>query len=87
MLLQLILSQEVCASYSNIDSLKNLIKTSKYDTLVCHAYASWGTNIYGTKPDSAILLWQTAVELAKKNIKIEKNEIIKNRYIYSKAQC
>ncbi len=72
---------------SNIDSLKNIIKTSEYDTLVCHAYASWGTNIYGANPDSAILLWETAIEIAKKNIPIEKNQQVKNRFIYSIAQC
>lgn len=82
-------SKEIIAGIlgSNIDSLKNIIKTSEYDTLVCHAYASWGSNIYGTKPDSAILLWETAIELAKKNIPIEKNQLVKNRFIYSIAQC
>ena len=71
----------------NLDSLKNIVQTSDQDTLVCHAYATWGANIYGSNPDSAIILWQKAIVLAEKNIKKEHNQQMKNRYYYSVAQC
>jgi len=73
--------------YHKIDSLKNIIKTSQYDTSVCHAYATWGVTIYSNKPDSAITLWEIAIALAEKKLKTEKNQKIKDRYLYSIAQC
>ncbi len=73
--------------YHKIDSLKNIIETSHYDTLVCHSYATWGTIIYSNKPDSAIILWETAIALAEKNLQTEKNKKVKDRYLYSIAQC
>ena len=51
-----------------IDSLKSVIEEAKHDTLVCSAYLSWGMEFYLNSPDTALVLWQKAHEIAKDNL-------------------
>ena len=58
-----------------IDSLKAVIEAAKHlpnrqagDTSVCNAYLSWGEEVYLNDPDTALILWQNAHDIAKENL-------------------
>jgi len=59
-----------------IDSLKSLIETAEYacpgpcpgDTSICHAYITWGEQVYLSNPDTAMLLFHKVREIAEKNL-------------------
>jgi len=51
-----------------IDSLKSVIETTEHDTSVCDTYLRWGEEVYIANPDTALILWQKAYDIAKKNL-------------------
>ena len=51
-----------------IDSLRSVIATAEYDTAICNAYLSWGEEVYLSNPDTALILWQIAHDLADHNL-------------------
>jgi len=51
-----------------IDSLKSIIQAADNDASVCNAYLSWGEEVYLSNPDTALILWQKAHEIAKENL-------------------
>ncbi len=51
-----------------IDSLKLVIEEARHDTLVCDAYLSWGMEAYRSNPDTALILWRKAHDIAKVNL-------------------
>ncbi len=61
------------AQTKTIDSLKLVLKNAKHDTTRCGALISLGENVYGTKPDTALLFWFKAKKIAELNIKSESN--------------
>lgn len=51
-----------------IDSLKLVIEKVEHDTSVCQAYLSWGEQVYMSNPDTALVLWQKALDIAARNV-------------------
>ncbi len=51
-----------------IDSLKSVIDLAEHDTSVCIAYLSWGEEVYLNNPDTALILWQKAHDIAERNL-------------------
>ncbi|MBI4648695.1 MAG: tetratricopeptide repeat protein [Bacteroidia bacterium] len=49
-----------------IDSLKQVIATARHDTTRINAYNAWGEQVYLQQPDSALILFQKAQNLAEK---------------------
>ncbi|PCH99333.1 MAG: hypothetical protein COB85_00070 [Bacteroidetes bacterium] len=71
-----------------IDSLKSIIETGKPDTSICNAYLSWGEEIYNNDPDTALILWQKALDLAQgKLLKDPLDPLLKKRYSYFYAEA
>ena len=63
-----------------IDSLKKVIKTASHDTSVCTAYLAWGGEVYLQNPDTAIVLWTKAYDIATGNLQQKDHEAIENNF-------
>ena len=70
-----------------IDSLQQIIKINKNDSMVAKAYLLLGEEVYQQQPDSAILLWKEACALAVKNIKKGSSKKIKVVYQEILSAC
>jgi len=60
------------AQRSELDSLKEVIELNQSDTGVVKAYLHWGSNLYQTDIDSAVLLWNISKDFgvkARENVK------------------
>ncbi|PCH98897.1 MAG: hypothetical protein COB85_00935 [Bacteroidetes bacterium] len=66
-----------------IDSLKSIIETGKHDTSICNAYLRWGEQIYLNDPDTALVLWQKAHDIAKENLDSGPSSILEKKYLSS----
>jgi len=65
-----------------IDSLTSVIEKAKHDTLVCAAYLSWGEQVYLSNPDTALILWQRARDIAEQILASEQQASLKKRYSF-----
>ena len=81
---------------STIDSLTQIIDNpGSHDTSVCNAYLSWGEEVYLNDPDTALILWQKAYDIAEENITMgpsfgsaqDEPPTLKKRYLFFLAQA
>jgi len=70
-----------------IDSLKSIIELEEHDTLVCKAYLDWGEEVYLNNPDTALILWQKANDLAEKNLAASPSTSLEKKYLSSLADA
>ncbi|PCH91452.1 MAG: hypothetical protein COB85_09030 [Bacteroidetes bacterium] len=63
-----------------IDSLKSIIEEAKHDTSVCNAYLGWGERVHLNNPDTALILWQNAQEVAERNLATTPPPALKVKY-------
>ena len=83
------------AAESSVDSLKSVIETAMHlrnsparDTSICRAYLDWGEQVYLSNPDTALILWQRAKVIARKNLKANQlTVILKKKYLSSLADA
>ena len=68
-----------------IDSLKKVVETSKPDTNVCMAYLKWGEQFYLSNPDTAIILWEKAEDIAENNLRRKHSKELETRFLSLKA--
>ena len=64
-----------------IDSVKIVIQNAKHDTLVCNAYMAWGEQVYLNNPDTALILWLKAEDIALRNVDNNETESLKIKYL------
>lgn len=77
-----VILQVVCiAQTSQLDSLKLAFKKAKHDTTRIQIYLSWGVQIYLQQPDSALVLWEKASNIAKYNLEKRPQEQIQSTLI------
>ncbi|MBL4625362.1 MAG: tetratricopeptide repeat protein [Flavobacteriales bacterium] len=67
--------------------MKLIIETGQHDTSICNAYLRWGEEIYMNNPDAAIVLWQKAYDLAKRNIADSPTPTLKKSYLFALADA
>ncbi len=78
----LLLSYSVQAQdQRTIDSLNSVIEIAEHDTSVCDAYLSWGEKVYLSNPDTALILWQQAINLANYHFQSNVTEANKQKYL------
>lgn len=64
-----------------IDSLKVMVAGAEHDTTLCHIYLNWGEQVYLSDPDTALILWQSAVRIAESNLENPKDNLVKTTFL------
>ena len=70
-----------------IDSLKSVIEDAKNDTSVCEAYLLFGEQVYLSNLDTALILWQNAHDIAKKNLAASPTTSLKKKHLFFLAEA
>ncbi|MBN4061792.1 tetratricopeptide repeat protein [Bacteroidales bacterium AH-315-I05] len=70
-----------------VDSLKLVIATAKHDTSICNAYLSWGEEVYLNNPDTALILFHVAREIAEENLDNDPVDLLKRKYLFFLAEA
>ena len=66
---------------TKIDSLKAVIEAADHDTSICNAYLILGEEIYLNNPDTALIIWQMANDLAQGNLDNDSPPTLEKRYL------
>ena len=70
---------------AQVDSLKQVIKTAKHDTIIVNAWIAWDNIIWKADPEMDFLLNQKIDSLCAKNLKKKLNKQAKANFMMSRA--